>query len=209
MELIKNLEWRYATKKFDALKKIDNDQILDLKRAIQLSASSYGLQAYKVLFISDQELKSRLLPVASNQSQIIDSSHLVVFCNYIDVIDRDIDEFMSLRANTLKIEPETQDTFAKILKTVMANLPADQKTAWTSKQTYIAMANLLVACAELKIDACPMEGFDKVAFDEILGLRAKGLTSSVLTTIGYRSEDDLAQNKPKVRKPFDQLFEDL
>lgn len=207
MELIKSLEWRYATKKFDTSKKVSSENLEKIKEAVRLSASSYGLQAYKVLIIQDDELRRQLREVSWNQPQITDSSHLFVFCNYTKIESSDIDEFIQLKASSQNLKSEDFSGYGDFIKGAVSGLANDQLNVWSSKQTYIAMANLLSATAELGIDSCPMEGFNNEKYNEILGLKEKGLNASVIATVGYRSIEDQTQFSPKVRKPKELLFE--
>ncbi|MBN2807554.1 MAG: NAD(P)H-dependent oxidoreductase [Prolixibacteraceae bacterium] len=209
MEIVKNLEWRYATKKFDRSKKVNASDLEKIKEAVKLSASSYGLQAYKVLVIENAEIRQQLRSVSWDQAQITDSSLLFVFCNYTHVNGPVIDDYMQLIANTKGVRVDELSAYAEMIRGSVARRTSEQVQNWTSKQTYIALANLLSATAELKIDACPMEGFDAAKYDEILGLKEKGLTTSVIAAVGYRSADDAAQYAPKVRKPVDLLFEKI
>lgn len=207
MELIKNLQWRYATKKFDTSKKVSENELEQIMEAVRLSASSYGLQAYKVLVIEDEAVRKQLRAASWDQPQITDSSHLFVFCNYKQVNDQVIDEFIELNAGVKGIGSESLQPYADFLKNSLTSRSEDDLQVWTSKQTYIALANLLAASAELKIDACPMEGFDAAAYNEILGLNEKGLSASVVAAVGYRSGDDETQFAAKVRKMKSELFE--
>lgn len=207
MELIKNLQWRYATKKFDTSKKVSEKELEQIMEAVRLSASSYGLQAYKVLVIEDEAVRKQLRAASWDQPQITDSSHLFVFCNYKQVNDQVIDEFIELNAGVKGIGSESLQPYADFLKNSLTSRSEDDLQVWTSKQTYIALANLLAASAELKIDACPMEGFDAAAYNEILGLNEKGLSASVVAAVGYRSGDDETQFAAKVRKMKSELFE--
>lgn len=209
MDLIKNLEWRYATKKFDSNKKVSKENVDLLKRSIQLSASSYGLQLYKVLFIEDEALKKKLKTVSWDQPQITDSSHLLVFCHYDDVDEKDVDEFIELKANTQGKDIEDLKQFRDSIVSTVESRSKEELQHWTAKQTYIALGHLLIAAAELKIDACPMEGFKPDEYNKILGLTEKGLSAAVIATIGYRSGEDEVQHLEKVRKSKDTLFEDL
>lgn len=207
MELIENLRWRYATKKFDASKKVSQENIEKIKEAIQLSASSYGLQPYKVLIVQNAELREQIKPFAWGQSQITDASHLFVFCNYVDVSDQKIDDYMQLKSEIQSVEIAKLEGYGSFMKAKLKEKTADDISNWTAKQTYIAMSNALNACAELKIDSTPMEGFEKEKVSEILGLNDQGLEASLLLTVGYRSEEDLTQNAAKVRKPLESMFE--
>ena len=209
MHLINSLNWRYATKQFDPTKKISNNDLELLKEAVRLSASSYGLQAYKVLVVKDAELRERLKAVAWNQPQITDSSYLFVFCSYNSVSTQDVEEYMNLIADARKIDVSMLDEFKQMINGSLAVRSEDEIKVWTAKQTYIALGNLLSAAAELNIDACPMEGFDPELFNEILGLEEKGLSASVIATVGYRSDKDQLQFAPKVRKSSQDLFDEI
>lgn len=209
MELVKNLEWRYATKKFDTSKKVSTKDIDKIKEAVRLSASSYGLQAYKVLVIENPEVRKKLRAAAWNQPQITDSSQLFVFCNYVNVDENLVDDYMLLTAKTRDLKVDQLGDFKQMIMGATGGLNDEQMNAWTSKQTYIALSTLLAATSELQIDACPMEGFNKDQFNEILGLNEKGLSASVVAAVGYRAADDQAQFSPKVRKPSEILFETI
>lgn len=209
MNFIHHQEWRYATKKFDPTQKITAEHLTLIKRAIQLSASSYGLQLYKVLIISDPTLRAQLQPASWNQSQITDASHLVVFCNDTTVAPEAIDTYLNLVSSTRNIPLKALEGYGNFMKTKIVEQSPEEQFNWTKNQTYIALANLLSVCAALQIDACPMEGFDPVLYNQILGLEEKGLNAAVVATIGYRSTDDDTQHLAKVRKPLEWLFEEL
>ncbi|BDC98721.1 NAD(P)H-dependent oxidoreductase [Persicobacter psychrovividus] len=205
--MLESLRWRYATKKFDASKKISGEDLEYLKESIRLSPSSYGLQLFKVLIIEDEDLRKKLRPAAWDQSQITDASHLFVFCNYIKVEDEHIDEYVQLKADALGIDFSELSGYGDFVKGVLKEKDPKEVTAWTARQPYIALGNLLTACATQKIDACPMEGFEPEKFSEILGLEAANLQPVVLATVGYRSAEDQTKDQPKVRKPADRIFE--
>ena len=209
MELLDSLNWRYATKKFDPAKKVSPEDLEKIKEAVRLSASSYGLQLYKVLVIEEPELRERLKEVSWGQSQITDASQLFVFCNYSEVKDEHIDQYMNLKASTQGLDPDGLKDYGNMIKGSMSGLSDMQKSVWTSRQVYIALGNLLAACASLRIDACPMEGFEADKYNEILGLNQRGLSAAVLATVGYRSEEDQTQHQKKVRKDAGILFETI
>ncbi|MCB2209013.1 MAG: NAD(P)H-dependent oxidoreductase [Bacteroidetes bacterium] len=209
MELLKNLRWRYATKRFDTSKKVSTNDLAKLKEAIQLSVSSYGLQLYKVLIIQDMELREELKPVSWNQNQITEASHLIVFCNYTDVNSFDIEEFIQTTSDIRGIDYEKLKGYGDFINSKLDEKSDDQKRNWLERQPYIALANLLMASAELKIDACPMEGFESEKYNEILGLNESGLNACVIAAIGYRSPEDQSHKFPKIRKPADKLFEEI
>jgi nitroreductase len=207
MQLIENLKWRYATKKFDTGKKVSVKNLKKIQEAVKFSASSYGLQLYKVLFVEDLVIREKLKPASWNQPQITDASHLVVFCNYVNLNENHIDEFIDLKAAASGMKPEALKGYGDFMKNAVITRGSEINNHWTSKQTYIALGNLLAASAELKIDACPMEGFSPEQYNEILGLTEKGLNASVIATIGYRSNEDETQHYPKFRRSNEQLFE--
>ncbi|NJB82797.1 NAD(P)H-dependent oxidoreductase [Wenyingzhuangia aestuarii] len=209
MNLIKNLEWRYATKKFDSSKKVSSENLELIKKAIQLSASSYGLQLYKILIIESKALRQKLKSASWGQDQITEASHLIVFCNYTDVNDKHIEGFLNMTAKSQGIEVKNLSGYGDFMKSKIKKMTRSDSFHWTSRQTYLALGNLLSECAELKIDSCPMEGFEPEKYNEILGLSKQGLNAAVIATIGYRSDEDHTQNRPKVRKPLNELFEVL
>ena len=209
MKLIETLNWRYATKQFDPSKKVSQTDLEHLKESIRLSASSYGLQLYKILIIERDEIKEKLTPASYGQNQITDSSHLFVLCNYTNVDDSHIDEYIELKAGVQGLNIEDLQGYGDFMKTSLSYKSANEKNEWTARQTYIALANLLVASAELKIDSCPMEGFESEKYNEILGLADKGLNASVIVAVGYRSAEDKTQFATKVRKVKEVLFETI
>ncbi|HBG24133.1 MAG: NAD(P)H-dependent oxidoreductase [Bacteroidetes bacterium GWF2_41_61] len=209
MNIIDNLKWRYATKKFDTTKKVSAENLELLKEAVNLSASSYGLQPFKILIIENPEIREKLRAAAWGQPQITDSSHLLLFCNYLEVGPEKVDGYLKLRADINNLKLEDSKDYGDMMKSLMVALTPEQMEVWTSKQTYIALGTLLAAAAELKIDSCPMEGFDKVEFNKILGLNEKGLSASVIGAVGYRSQDDPYVVFKKVRKPLAELFETI
>lgn len=206
---IHHQNWRYATKKFDAAKKIAPEDLNILKEAIRLSSSSYGLQPYKVLIIENMELREKLKAAAWGQSQITDASQVIVFANQINIGNKEIDAYVQNISETRGIPTENLSGYGDFMKSKITSMAQDLKNIWTSKQTYLALGNLLNAAAELKIDVTPMEGFDHAAFNEILGLTEKGLNASVIATIGYRHKDDETQHHKKVRKSHEELFINL
>ena len=198
--------WRYATKKFDSTKKISTEDLNTLKEAIRLSSSSYGLQLYKVFIVENPELRAKIQPAAWGQSQIVDASHLIVFANQTNVTEEDIDGYLKNVAETRNIPETALSGYGDFMKGGILSRSDDDKANWTSKQTYLALGNLLNAAAELKIDVTPMEGFVPAQVNEILGFNKLGLNASLIAPIGYRSEEDATQHQKKVRKSNEELF---
>lgn len=210
MEYIEQLKRRYATKKFDVNKKVHPQDLDKIKEAIQLAASSYGLQLYKVLNIEDESMRKKLRAASYDQSQVTDASHFFVFCRYAKVKAAHIDSYLALKAEKHSVPLEDFRAYGHQMKTsIVENMDSDKQDIWMAKQVYIALSNALSACALLNIDAAPMEGFDPEAYSDILGLSQKGLKATVVLGIGYRSIEDETQFLPKVRKPFNHLFETI
>jgi nitroreductase len=206
-QLIEALEWRYACKKFDADKRISDTDLDTLLDSIQLTPSSYGLQPIKVLLIETKELREQIKPIAWNQAQVVDASHLLVFCHHTALSESYVDQHVSLMANTRNLPIEKLQGFGTHVKSSIATMDADHVNQWTGKQTYIALGQVLLSCALLKIDATPMEGFDRKALDELLDLSKDGLSASLLCPIGYRHAEDPYITLKKVRKTKEILFE--
>jgi nitroreductase len=207
MQFIENLKWRYATKKYDSSKKVSDSDLSKIKEAIQLSASSYGLQLFKVLDIKSSEIRAQLKPASWGQSQITEASNLFVFCNYAAVRDGHIDEYLQLKANTQGLELDSIQGYGNFVKGKISEKSIEEKQVWTAKQTYIALSSALAVCAELKIDSTPIEGFEPEDYTKILSLKEKGLKASVVLAIGYRSDEDASQHGKKVRKSIESIFE--
>ena len=203
---VENLKWRYATKKFNSSKTISNEDFETLKKAIQLTASSYGLQPYKILNIEDKEIRKKLREVSWNQPQIEDASHMIVLANITDFGDELVDDYFENVIETRNVTKEDVEDYSNTIKSTIGQLSQEQKAQWTAKQAYIVVGNLLSAAAQLRIDACPMEGFQNEEYNKILDLNSKNLNAAVVVTLGYRSEEDDTQHYEKVRKPENQLF---
>ncbi|MES2622967.1 MAG: nitroreductase family protein [Patescibacteria group bacterium] len=204
--ITKALQWRYATKQFDATKKISDETLQTLKESIQLSPSSFGLQPYTVIDVVTPEHRAALRAAGWDQAQFTDASHLFVFAVPTSITDADTDAFIKLTADTRNTTPEALAGYAGMIKGSVNSRTTEQNISWAAKQAYIALGFLLETAALLEVDAAPMEGFDSVKTDEILGLTTKGLTSVVVSALGYRSADDKYADLPKVRTPMDKLF---
>lgn len=205
-KFIEQQNWRYATKKFDNTRKISDSDLEILKEAIRLSTSSYGLQPYKVFIIENPEIREQLKPASWNQSQITDASHLIVFANYSQLDETILDKYIKRISSTREIPEENLKGYGDFMKDKILSLTTDRQSIWTSKQTYLALGNLLNAAAELQIDVTPMEGFEPLKYNEILNLTEQNLNASLVATIGYRHKEDSNQYVKKVRKSKEELF---
>jgi nitroreductase len=181
MNIIEKLGWRYATKKFN-----------------------YGLQPFQVVFVKNPEIREKLKAASWGQSQITDSSIIAVFTRKKEVNESEVDLFIENIMNTRGVPKELLLQYEAMMKGTINSLDDNQKSSWIDKQIYIALGFLLNTAAVIDVDTCPMEGFDRTQYDEILGLT--DTTSVVVCALGYRDETDEYQNYKKVRKSQDDLF---
>ena len=203
---IENANWRYATKKYDTTKKVSVEDLEILKKAISLTATSYGLEPYKILIIENPQVRQQLVPASWGQSQVADASHLLVFASVIDFGNEQMDAYFKNLVETRQIPMEAVQGYADFMKSNINSRSLEDRNIWTSKQAYLAMGNLLNAAAELKIDVTPMEGIDAAQYDEILGLNELGLHAVLSAPVGYRHQEDATQHYKKVRKSNADLF---
>ncbi|MBX7104490.1 MAG: NAD(P)H-dependent oxidoreductase [Gemmataceae bacterium] len=195
--VLDQLRWRYAVKKFDSSKKIPAETWAALEHAIVLSPSSYGLQLWKFVVITDPALREKLKAVSWGQTQITDASHLVVFCGRTGVTEADLDRHIGRMAQVRGVSADSLADYKKMMMgTTRAGFPAVE---WTARQAYIALGVFLTSAALLGVDACPMEGFENEKYDVILGLKEQGYASAVVATAGYRATDDKYAEAAKVR----------
>lgn len=203
MNLIDTLNWRYAVKRMTS-EKVSDEKVKEILEAVNLTATSAGMQPFRVIVVSNPEIKQKL-QAASFNPQVGESSHLLVFASYTHVSQAHVDEYMELVAKTRNIPLESLNDFKGKLS-AFATMPEDFVKTWAAKQAYIALGTAIIAAANLKVDSTPMEGFDNAAFDEILGLKEKGLQSAVILALGYRDEEaDFLAKAKKVRIPLDEL----
>ncbi|MDA1079759.1 MAG: nitroreductase family protein [bacterium] len=205
-DIISQLKWRYATKKFDPNFKLSQAQLDTLTEAIRLSPSSFGLQPWGFIVVADPDLRKKLRAAAWEQSQITDASHLFVLCRSTEMNQAKIDEYVSAIADQRGLQAKDLAEYAQMMSGSIANKTPEELQSWMARQVYIALGVLLTTCAVEQIDACPMEGFDAAQFDQILGLEAKGLTSLAVCAVGKRSEDDSYANLAKVRFPKEKVI---
>jgi len=203
---IEDLKWRYAAKKHDPNKKVSDENLDFLKKSVQLSASSFGLQPYEIFIIKDMDLRKKLQDVSFGQPQIVDSQYLMVFC-YTTKIDADyLDDFLQNVSKTRGVSMESLEGMRKAITGSTLQFTQEQKEQWAWRQAYIALGFLLNAAPKVKVDVSPMEGFQNDKYDEILNLHEKNLRSAVIAAIGHRSEEDELKDALKVRKPEEELF---
>ncbi|MFP3592938.1 nitroreductase family protein [Chryseobacterium sp. SIMBA_038] len=198
MELIKNLKWRYAVKKYSD-EKVSEDKVDQIVEAINLTASSCGLQPYRLFVITNPEVRQRLGEGSFN-AQIHASSHLLVFAGFNEITADYITEYVEMMERQRDLEKGALKMLEDTLIDYFSTQTPEQNTIWSDKQAYIGLGTGLIAAAELKVDATPMEGFDPKLFDEVLGLSEKGLHASVIMSLGYRDQaNDFLASVPKAR----------
>ncbi len=206
-QIIEDLKWRYATKKYDSSKKISESDLDILKNVLTLVPTSNGLQPFKFLIVEKPDVRILLRDKSYGQSQITDASHLVVMCAFKNIDSDFVENYLTLNSNHRNVPIENLAGFRNHLHRTVVSKSENEILEANSKQVYIALGHLLHAAAQLRIDASPMEGFDAIGYDEILGLSEKNLHATVVCALGYRSEEDAYQFQKKVRKSQDDLFE--
>ena len=205
-DIINKLEWRYACKKFDVSKKLSEDKLTLLKEVFNLTATSYGLQPLKMLVIANADIKEQLVPISMDQTQVRDASHVLVVCREAGVTSEYIIEHFNRIEATRKTPRDILDPFQEFLLTSFSEKTPEDIKLWMEKQAYLALGNLLTACALEEIDACPMEGFEPAKYDELLQLEAMGLSSVLVLPVGYRAEDDFFSGLKKVRRGVNEVI---
>ena len=196
---IESLNWRYATKSFDPSKKVSEEMLEKLLQTMSLAPSSFGLQPWKFFIVTKPETKSKLIEFAWNQPQITECSHLIVLASKTSMDADYINAYANRIVQERGLQPADIEGYRSMMLGALPMMQGEAGNAWMTKQVYIALAFLMAACAEARIDCCPMEGFEPAKFDEILGLPAKGFHAKVLCPIGYRSSNDQTANAKKIR----------
>ncbi|MBS1766384.1 MAG: NAD(P)H-dependent oxidoreductase [Acidobacteria bacterium] len=208
--LVETLNWRYATKKFDASKGIDAATWAALEEALVLSPSSYGLQPWKFIVVQDPAIRGQLKAQSWGQGQVVDAARFVVFTHRTDLSEADIDRHL---ARIVEVRGVTMESLAGYRQMMLGNLVQGPKHAtiadWTARRAYIALGQLMTAAAALGVDATPMEGLDTKAYDQILGLEGSGYATVMACALGHRAEDDAYAKLPKVRFAKEELVVNL
>lgn len=204
MELINNLQWRYAVKKYSE-ELVGEDKIDQIIQAVNLTASSCGIQPYRLIVVKNPEIRQKLAAGSFN-TQIQDSSHLLVFAAFNKITSEYIAEYVAMMEEQRNLETGALNDYKDLLISHFSTQNPEQNAVWSSKQAYIGLGTALIAAAELKVDATPMEGFDPELFNTILGLSEKNLHASVAISLGYRdTANDYLAAMQKVRLPIEQF----
>ena len=206
-QLLAQLNWRYATKQFDPTRKISPEDWAALESALILSPSSWGLQPWKFIVITDQKMREKLFPATWKQRQILDCSHYVVFTVNTKMTEEHIDKHIT---RTAEVRGGTAEALKRYRDVIVGDVvtgargPISQE--WAARQAYLALGNFMTSAALMGIDTCPMEGFEPDQYDKILDLAAQGFASVVCCAAGYRAPDDKHATQKKVRFPREQVI---
>jgi len=204
MDTIKQLKWRYATKKFDATKKLSKTKLNIITEAFNLTATSFGLQTIKLIVIEDKEIREPLVDASYNQNQVLNASHLLIICIQQNIVEEDVENYYNNIKDIRNTPEHILKPYREDLINMMQGMSVQECQQWSTNQAFIALGNLMTVCAIEGIDSCPMEGFLASKYDEILKLDEKGLKSVLLLPVGYRADDDMFSEFKKVRKPIEE-----
>lgn len=205
MSLIDDLKWRYATKKYDPTKKVSQEDIDKIIEAARLAPTSSGLQQFRVLVVSNQDIKEKLAPSSLNPEVMVDCSHVLVFAAWDRYTAERIDTIYDRITDERDLPRGRFGSYTDKIKNLYLNETAEENFVHTARQSYIAFAMAIAQAAELKVDSTPAEGFNNALVDELLGLKQKGLKSVTLLYLGYRDENDWLASMKKVRNPVEEF----
>jgi nitroreductase len=199
-QVLQQLQWRYATKKFDPTKIIPDEIWTTLEQSLVLAPSSFGLQPWQFFVVRNPEIRAKLVEHSWGQKQVVEASHLVVLAIKKDIGDADVDRFIARTSEVQGTPIENLQGFANVIKGFMVKPPYPlNMDEWCIRQVYLALGEFMTCAAMLGIDTCPMEGFVPAKYDEVLGLPERGYQAVVVCPAGYRAEDDKQATRPKVR----------
>jgi len=209
MSLLNDLQWRYATKKMNG-ETFPQEKLDYILEAARLAPTSSGLQPFEILVVSNKEILAKILPLAHGQSQVTDASHLLVFAAWDNYTEDRINEVFARNNEERGLPSSATDDYRNMLLKLTAAKTAEENFNHAAKQVYISFATAIIAAAEQKVDATPMEGFNPIALDELLNLKEKGLRSVLLLPIGYRdASKDWLVNMKKIRVPKERFITEL
>ncbi len=210
MELLEKLQWRYATKKMNPAKAVPQDKVERILEAARLAPTSSGLQPFEIIVVTNDEVRQKIQPIAWNQSQITEGSHLLVFAAWDDYTAERINMMFDLTNDERGFKNEGWENYRQLLLSRYPQRDAEVNFQHAARQVYIGLGAALIAAAFEEVDSTPMEGFDPDALDEILDLRARGLRSVAILPLGYREADkDWLVNLKKVRRPRDAFITEI
>lgn len=199
MNTLEKLHWRYATKQFDPAKKLTEEQVQLLLESLRLAPSSYGLQPWKFILVTDPTVREQLRAAADNQPQVTDASHFIVLAVPREVTPALVDQYMNSIVETRGVTLESLQLFRDRIVQTISKRTEEENHNWSIRQAYIALGMALGVAAVEQIDTCALEGFNPDMFDTILGLSEHGFTAVVALAAGFRAVDDAAADRKKVR----------
>jgi nitroreductase len=207
-DLLSALRWRYAAKRFNAQKKISEADWRTLEESLVLTPSSFGLQPWKFLVLTDPALRRQLVPVTWDQPQVVDCSHYVVFAILKNVGVPHLDHHLRRVSEVRGTPVEKLELYRNLMVGKLVEGPLSlQINQWASRQAYIALGNFMTCAALMGIDTCPIEGLDVDKYDQILDLPKQGFATVVACAAGYRDAEDKYAKLAKVRFPASELIE--
>lgn len=206
MNVIESLKWRYATKKFDSTKKLPQNKLEILKQAFNLTPTSYGVQTMKMVIVSDEATKNKMVAHCYGQEQVKGASHVLAICIQDEVNEQDVDAYFDSVVKIRKTPEIILSKYRKELKDFINSKSKEELRLWCINQVYIALGNLMTVCAIEGIDSCPMEGFIPEKIDKLLGLDKYNLNTVLLLPVGYRSSEDMFSEMKKVRKNLSEMI---
>ena len=208
--LIDKLNWRYATKKMDPTKVVEQEKLDRILEATRLTATSSGLQPYELFVVTNKELREQIVPHAWNQAQITDGSHLLVFAAWDNYTEDRINEMFDLVNDERGFKNQGWEDYRQMILSTYPPRDAEVNYQHAARQAYIGLGTALIAAAEEGVDCTPMEGFDPEKVDEILGLKERGLRSVILLPLGYRAEEgDWLKDLKKVRRSSEKFITEM
>jgi len=205
-DLLESLNFRYATKAFDASQKITTETWAALETSLTLTPSSFGLQPWKFIVVNSPDIREKLKAASWGQAQVTDASHLVVLTARTDLTQQDIDTWIRCLSDTQGTPLENLAGYAGMISSFSSHMSQPEKQAWNTRQVYIALGQLMTSAAMMGIDTCPLEGISPAEYDEILGLKNSGYATAVACALGYRSNEDSYAKASKARFPAEQLI---
>ncbi len=200
MSIINALNWRYATKRMDGTE-VPQNKVDNILEAIRLTPSSFGLTPYSLIVVKDKKILKQINAEACQQPQLLEGSHLIIFAIWDKITEKQVDDYMALVSSTRNVPVTALGDYKKMIWGMVSSMSPADVNNWSAKQAYIALGAGIATAALEEVDATPMEGFNPAKLDQVLGLQAKGLKSTVLLMLGYRDvkNDSLVKAK-KVRR---------
>jgi nitroreductase / dihydropteridine reductase len=200
MKELEALKWRASVRKFNTDLKVSDKDLETLLEAGNLAATSGGLQPFKIVVVSNDELKTQLVPMSYNQEQVSTASHVLIFATETKIGTNTVDAYINRAAEVRQVEHTELEGYKNSMNGYMQMMDEKQQQAWARNQAYISLGTVMTIAADLKIDSCAMEGFEPLKYQELLNLESENLMPVVILPIGYRSDEEVMANAPKVRK---------